>query len=292
MLLLQAFQVLLAPGIGPQEERRGLREGPLEMDVADLTAAEAVNLAGRTPGTFDQARIGRKLLDPGEAVDVLDLIEDRGRQDLADAVDAPEKIVAVDIVHLHRPVDISFQILDDQVEVVEELKIRLHTLADRREREVIGDSFPIFLPVQPSPDRREVILAVGVLDVGEQFRPSLDEIAPAAKQVPIRPHLPGIDVSEWKHSAAKQSGDFLGIDFVVLGFPPVDGFHIEGVTQNEGNGLFRAEVGKPVPEEDALDADNNILPIGSDQLQKLLRVGGEILVGQDLPFLVDDADVH
>jgi hypothetical protein len=35
----------------------------------------------------------------------------------------------------------------------------------------------------------------------------------------------------------------------MFGLAPVNGFHLEGVSQDEGNALFRAEVGEPVPGE-------------------------------------------
>jgi hypothetical protein len=44
----------------------------------------------------------------------------------------------------------------------------------------------------------------------------------------------------------------VGIDPVVLGFAAVDGFHIEGVPQDEPDAFGGAEIGEPVPGEHAL----------------------------------------
>ena len=67
-----------------QEQDGGFREGPFEMDVADLAAGGADPLACGFFGTLDQAGIGGKVLNAGEAADVVDLVEDCHGQDLAD----------------------------------------------------------------------------------------------------------------------------------------------------------------------------------------------------------------
>src|SRR5262249_15963346 len=68
-----------------QEQPRGLGEGPLELGVADLLAREAGALARRLLGTLDQPAIGHEILHPGEAGDVLELIQDDQRENLANA---------------------------------------------------------------------------------------------------------------------------------------------------------------------------------------------------------------
>ncbi len=121
------------------------------MEIADLCPGKAMNLAGRTPDALNQPGIRRKFLNPGKSVDVFDLIQNRRRQDRTDAINAPQKIVVVGIVNLHRPFDVALQVLYDQIEVVEELQVRLHVLPHRRDREVLGDPLPVLLPVQPPP---------------------------------------------------------------------------------------------------------------------------------------------
>jgi hypothetical protein len=44
----------------------------------------------------------------------------------------------------------------------------------------------------------------------------------------------------------------LGVDLIVLGFPAVDGFHVQGVAEHEGNPFTVAQIGNPIPGEDAL----------------------------------------
>jgi len=51
--------------------------------MADLRAGGAIPLPGGFFGAFDQAAIGHAILDPGEAGDVMDLIQQHETQDLA-----------------------------------------------------------------------------------------------------------------------------------------------------------------------------------------------------------------
>jgi hypothetical protein len=58
-----------------EKEPRCFRERSLAMGVADLLAAGAVAFTIRFLRTLDQAAVGDKRLDPGEAGDRLDLIQ-------------------------------------------------------------------------------------------------------------------------------------------------------------------------------------------------------------------------
>ena len=109
-------------------------------------------------------------------------------------------------------------------------------------------------------DLGQVILAVGILDMGQQLRPFAHQMHPAPEQVAGGAHLGGIDIGLWEHAAAQQHGNFLGVDLVVFGLAAMDRFHVERVAQDEGNTFLGAEVGEPVPGEDAFDADDEIRP--------------------------------
>ena len=77
--------MFLSFGVVAKEEGRGLREGPLQMDVADLGSSGSELLARRAVLALHEPRVREKVLDAWEAADVVDLVEDRERQDLADA---------------------------------------------------------------------------------------------------------------------------------------------------------------------------------------------------------------
>ena len=103
---------------------------------------------------------------------------------------------------------------------------------------------------------------MGVLDMGQQFAAFAHEVQSPAQQVASRSHLGRVDVGHGHHACSEKTRDPTRIDPVVLGFPSMDGSHVQGMAQDEGDLLSLAEVGKPVPGEDALDADGQTLPEG------------------------------
>jgi hypothetical protein len=72
----------------------------------------------------------------------------------------------------------------------------------------------------------------------------------------------------------------------------MDGFHVEGVPEDELDAVLGAEVGSPVPAEEAFDGDDEPLAVGLEDAQELLAVPGELLVDDGLSGLVEDADVE
>ena len=45
----------------------------------------------------------------------------------------------------------------------------------------------------------------------------------------------------------------------MFGLAAMDGFHVEGVPQDPGDCLFSAEIGEPIPGEQAFDRDDQTL---------------------------------
>lgn len=78
----------------------------------------------------------------------------------------------------------------------------------------------------------------------------------------------------------------------LLGLGAVDGLHVQGVAEDEGDAFPGAEVGEPVPTVDALDGDDEALAEGSDGQEKAVRVAGQAAMKQDDPVLADDAQVQ
>ena len=75
------------------------------MHVADLAATRTADLAGRFLGTLDQPGIRGQLLRPSEAGNVMDLVEDHQREDLAYPGHGAEAIQRIVIVILGRAED-------------------------------------------------------------------------------------------------------------------------------------------------------------------------------------------
>jgi hypothetical protein len=72
----------------------------------------------------------------------------------------------------------------------------------------------------------------------------------------------------------------------------MDRLHVERMAQDKKNALLGAEVGQPVPGEDAFDANHQVLPVGCNSLEKGLRCCLHIPMQKGLSILIQDADVH
>jgi len=72
----------------------------------------------------------------------------------------------------------------------------------------------------------------------------------------------------------------------------MDGLHLERVAQDEGHALTGAEIGQPLPRQAAFDANNHVLAVGRNRLQKRCRSCLHVPVDQDFSRLVEDAEVH
>jgi len=84
----------------------------------------------------------------------------------------------------------------------------------------------------------------------------------------------------------------VGVDPVVFAVAAMDSLHVEGVAEDEGELLLGADVSKPVPDEHALNRDNDIFPVRCYCPKEGLRCGFAVLVEDGLALPVQDADVH
>jgi hypothetical protein len=132
VFLLDPRQDLLAVLRMAQEQDGGLRECPLQMHVAHLRAARAEFLAGGLMHAFDQARVGRKFLHAIKPRHVMNLVEDRQRQDVPDAWDRPQPVERIGIVALRLPHDRQFEVHDEGVVLFDERQVDLDTFPDTR----------------------------------------------------------------------------------------------------------------------------------------------------------------
>ena len=91
VLLFNASEEFLTDGIAPQKQHGGFGEGPLEVDIAHLATGRLRRLSCRFVDSLTQAAVGDEILDPREALDVVDLVEQGQRENLADALGIERK---------------------------------------------------------------------------------------------------------------------------------------------------------------------------------------------------------
>src|SRR5262249_55421128 len=96
---------------------------------------------------------------------------------------------------------------------------------------------------------RQVVLAVEYLQMGKEAGTLADEEVATAEQVAGLAHALGVDVGQGEVASPEETSDLVGGDLVVLGLGPVDGLHVQGVTDQEGDLLLGAQIRQPVPAE-------------------------------------------
>jgi hypothetical protein len=79
----------------------------------------------------------------------------------------------------------------------------------------------------------------------------------------------------------------VGVDLVGLGLAAVDGLHVQGVSEDEGDLLVLAQVGEPVPGEQALAGDGEAFAAGGDGAEEGFGCGGESLSEDGLALVVE-----
>src|SRR5512145_2706360 len=157
MFALDAREKRLARGALGEEQHGCLREGPLQVRVADLGASGAAHLPGRALLALHQPAVGREVLDALEAADVVDFVEDRQGEDLVDPWDAPYELEGVRGMVPSLADYREFERADDQLEVVDERGIGGDAVSDSGDR--------VEQATERDPPTSLFDLAVGSLDL-------------------------------------------------------------------------------------------------------------------------------
>jgi hypothetical protein len=100
----------------------------------------------------------------------------------------------------------------------------------------------------------------------------------------------GVDVGLGQHAAAEQDSDLVGVDLVRLGLAAVDGPHVQGVAEDEGDLLLQTQVGAPVPGEQALAGHGEPLAERSDGRQEGFRARGDGLGENGFAGRIEDVE--
>jgi len=64
------------------------------------------------------------------------------------------------------------------------------------------------------------------------------------------------------------------------------------VPEDKGDVLTSAQIGKPVPGEDAFDSNYDIFPVSGNCSQKYFRVRSDVPLEFDFSFLIEDTKIH
>jgi hypothetical protein len=77
-----------------------------------------------------------------------------------------------------------------------------------------------------------------------------------------------------------------------LGLCAMDGFHVQGMAEDELKARSLVEVRQPVSTGCRFDSHRQAFSVGLDQLQESLLVAAEVPLEQDLPLPIRNSDIH
>src|SRR5215208_4520746 len=137
----------------------------LRWTLADLGPSGLLHLARGLMPAFDQTGVGEKVLDAGEPLEVVDLVEQSQGQNLADSRDGAQEVEGPFMIISHLVEEKELQLTDDLVVGVEQGDVGGHCHLDAGLLEVLDDGAAVLGLVDPLFEGREVVLSVGVLDV-------------------------------------------------------------------------------------------------------------------------------
>ena len=270
------LQPALCVGITLEEQHGRLAEGPAQVAVADLLVGFTDHLASGLLGTANQTGIGQKLSTGRETLDVLDLVEQHESEDLADAAYRAEQMIHLCIMALGLLHQLPLQLGQLLVIVVDEIQVQLHHATHGGIGKAVRYATAFGRLAEPDAEGRQVVLVHGVLDMGDQVCTLPGQVQAPAQQVAGGAHGGRIGVGLGQHAALEQQRDLVRIELVVLRLATVDGLHVQGMTEHEGNLLAGTEIGDPVPGEDALHRNHQVIPVGFDERHKAGRIGAYI----------------
>ena len=131
-----------------------------------------------------QPRVGDEVTDPWEAVDVVDLVEDHKGEDFPDTGDGTKQVNGYGIMIRNLCIDLSFDGEDLCVKGVHECAVHLDGGTDHRVGESVFDTGAIGATVYALFERGQVVLSIGVLDMGLKLCMMTGKVQPAAKEIP------------------------------------------------------------------------------------------------------------
>jgi len=259
----------------------GCSKGPLQMGLADCGVCRAVPFPGGCPGTCDQAARGDNILAPGDAVDIMDVVEEHEAEHLADAGHGLPQRPGGGVRVSGGGDDGACDVAQQRIVGGEQRQSNCDTLLSGwsgtalghpRAGRFVGDLFA---------NGREVLLASGLLPGRQELGPFVRQRQAAPQHVTGGAPVGGIDRGLREPAATEQSGNLWRIPLGIFGLPAMDGLHGEGMTADKGEAFVGTEVGEPVPGEHACDGNDETLSRRSNDVQEGRRIGLHGTVHQD-----------
>jgi hypothetical protein len=247
LLFRQASEQLLARRMIPQEQHGGFGEGPREIGLADRRAGDPVACAGRFLGTRAHAAIRDNVLHAREPLQVMALGAQDHTQDVPDAGYGAQEVQGSRTVLLGSGHEGSRQLAAALVVGAKQGEVHCDALLHGGIGNPLGHAVTGGLIGNLFPDLGQVVLTVGVLDVGQERGPFPREIQAAPEQIPGGAHLGRIHLGLGAHAATQEPRKLVRLDRVVLGLAAMDRRHLEGMAEDQREACLGTELGQPGP---------------------------------------------
>jgi len=131
-----------------------------------------------------QPRVGDEVTDLWEAVDVVNFVEDHQGEDFPDPGDSAKQVNGYGIMFGNVCIDLSFDSEDLRVKAAHESAVHPDSGTDHGVGESVFYTAAIAAAVNALFERRQVVLSIGVLDVGLELCVLTGKVQPAAKEIP------------------------------------------------------------------------------------------------------------
>ena len=152
------------------KEDGGFGQRPASVDVADFLARGAQSFAIGFLGALHQTTIGHKIRYAREAGDSLNLIQKDQGQNWSAPWYGLEPRKGLHVVRFGTAREREFHFAEQLIIGVNERHIDFNRFTDTGIGKMVGDLFAIRFVRQPLPNFGEMVLTLGIVNVGEEFR--------------------------------------------------------------------------------------------------------------------------
>jgi hypothetical protein len=292
MFFLHSGEAGLPCGLSPAAEDGGFGASPRAMGLADGGAGGAGAFPGRCLGARAQAASGGDSLPPREAVALRECVEQHEAEELADAGPRVQQLEGRGVMGLRGVDDGAFDVAQQCIVGGDQRELNGDALWHRRIGTARGASGAVAVVGAFFAKSREGILAVGMVDMGQECAAWAGQGHAAAQEVVGRAHLGRRAIGRREHPAAQEDGDFMGVARVIVGLATRDGLHREGMTEDTRETVCSPAVSKPVPRNHACGRQDDLIAAGGAGLEKRLWGSGPVPGPQRCTSLVEDAHGH
>ena len=169
---------------------------------------------------LDLPAVGHEVLHPREALDGADLVQDHQGQDQIGPVDRAQQREGLAVVLLGARADMPLELGQQRVVLIDHGQIQGDGVAHLGIGEMGQQPLALAALADALLEGGQVVLADGVLDMGDELRALVDQVAAPPQQIAGGAHLGRIDIGQRQHPASQQPAILWASILSFLALPP------------------------------------------------------------------------